>query len=231
MPLLKKTIIQVILRVTVLLVTVSCTTLPPASRPLFEDATRLIRLEVTSRSSDHKHSHPTLIRREQIEDNLRTITVEPLTSSETHQFAYTKGHRLAKSSPAFSPDTVRFLSHYLVQGLERATSLEEIVFFFTNRQPNGVTLITDGSCYWDNGQLHFLVANYRHPTVGRHEVMLARADPLKVLTTSAYDLVPGIHGKKDSIEGVGGNFSQACLSISSLNILIMTANLQRHKKE
>ncbi len=51
-----------------------------------------------------------------------------------------------------------------------------------------------GGCYIQEGRLHFQLANYRHPTIGKTEIIQTRANPLQVLSLPEYDLIPGPTG-------------------------------------
>jgi len=115
-------------------------------------------------------------------------------SSLENSFAYMAIPRLPESSPAFSPAVIAFLSKHLSQALQRATPLEEALFFIEDPQPQDTALLTSGGCYIQEGRLHFQLANYRHPTIGKTEIIQARANPLKVLSRPGYDLIPGPHG-------------------------------------
>ncbi|TFG65321.1 MAG: SHOCT domain-containing protein [Nitrospirales bacterium] len=127
---------------------------------------------------------------------LGSFTVNPRpASSLENSFAYMAVPHLPESSPAFSPAVIAFLSKHLSQALQRATPLEEALFFIEDPQPQDTALLTSGGCYIQEGRLHFQLANYRHATIGKTEIIQARANPLIVLSHPGYDLVPGPNGK------------------------------------
>lgn len=175
--------------------TLGCVATAPVSRMIFEDQHQFIRLEVTARANQLNHSHPATVSENMFTKILGSFTVNPRpASSLENSFAYMDVPRLPESSPAFSPAVTAFLSKHLSQALQRATPLEEALFFIEDPQPQDTALLTSGGCYIQEGRLHFQLANYRHPTIGKTEIIQARANPLKVLSHPGYDLIPGPNG-------------------------------------
>ena len=172
-----------------------CQPTTPVSRMTFEDQHQFVRLEVTARANQLNHSHPATLSENTFARILSSFTVNPRpASSLENNFAYMAVPRLPDSSPAFSPAVIAFLSKHLSQALQRATPLEEALFFIEDPQPQDTALLTSGGCYIQEGRLHFQLANFRHPTIGKTEIMHARANPLKVLSHPGYDLIPGPTG-------------------------------------
>lgn len=175
--------------------TLGCMATAPVSRMVYEDQHQFVRLEVTARANQLNHSHPASLSESKLGNILRSFTVSPRrASSHGNGFAYTAVPRLPESSPAFSPAVTAFLSKHLSQAIQRATPLEEALFFIEDAQPQNTALITSGGCYIQEGRLHFQLANYRHPTIGKTEIIQTRANPLQVLSQPGYDLIPGPHG-------------------------------------
>ncbi len=175
--------------------TLGCMATAPVSRTIVENQHQFVRLEVTARANQLNHSHPASLSESELSNILSSFTVNPRRhSSHGNGFAYTAVPRLPESSSAFSPAITAFLSIYLSQALQRATPLEEALFFIEDLQPQGTALITSGGCYIQEGKLHFQLANYRHPTIGMTEIIEARVNPLHVLSRPGYDLIPGPHG-------------------------------------
>lgn len=173
-----------------------CTPTVPVSRMSFEDQHQFVRLEVTARANQLNHSHPATVSENMLAKILGSFTVNPRpASSLENSFAYMAVPHLPESSPAFSPAVIAFLSKHLSQALQRATPLEEALFFIEDPQPQDTALLTSGGCYIQEGRLHFQLANYRHPTIGKTEIIQARANPLQVLSHPGYDLIPGPNGK------------------------------------
>ena len=175
--------------------TLGCAATAPVSRSIFEDQHQFVRLEVTARANQLNHSHPASLSEHDLAHILGSFTVNPRqASSHEKNFAYMAAPRLPESSPAFSPAITAFLAKHLSQALQRATPLEEALFFIEDPQPQDTALITSGGCYIQEGRLHFQLANYRHPTIGKTEIINARANPLHVLSGPGYDLIPGPNG-------------------------------------
>lgn len=175
--------------------TLGCKATAPVSRIVIEDQHQFVRLEVTARANQLNHSHPAALSENTLAKILGSFTVNPRpASSLENSFAYMAVPRLPESSPAFSPTITAFLSKHLSQALQRATPLEEALFFIEDPQPQDTALLTSGGCYIQDGRLHVQLANYRHPTIGKTEIIQARASPLKVLSHPGYDLIPGPNG-------------------------------------
>lgn len=175
--------------------TLGCMATAPVSRMVYEDQHQFVRLEVTARANQLNHSHPASVSENTLAKILGTFTVNPRpASSLENSFAYMAVPRLPESSPAFSPAVIAFLSQHLSQALQRATPLEEALFFIEDPQPQDTALLTSGGCYIQEGRLHVQLANYRHPTIGKREIIQARANPLTVLSRPRYDLIPGPNG-------------------------------------
>jgi len=175
--------------------TLGCVATAPVSRMVFEDQQQFVRLEVTARANQLNHSHPATVSENTLARLIRSFTVNPRpASSLENTFAYMDVPRLPESSPAFSPAVIAFLSQHLSHALQRATPLEEALFFIEDPQPQDTALLTSGGCYIQEGRLHFQLANYRHPTIGKTEITQTRADPLKVLSHPRYNLIPGPNG-------------------------------------
>ncbi len=167
----------------------------PLSRIVNEDQHQFVRLEITAQANQLSHSHPESLSENELGKILGSFTVSPRrTSPHGNGFAYTAVPRLPESSPAFSPAVIAFLSRHLRQAFRRATPLEEALFFIEDPQPQNTALITSGGCFTQEGRLHFQLANYRHPTIGKTEIIQVRANPLKVLSHPGYDLIPGPNG-------------------------------------
>jgi len=175
--------------------TIGCMATAPVSRMVFEDQHQFVRLEVTARANQLNHSHPASLSENMLAKILGSFTVNPRrASSQGNVFAYMAVPQLPESSPAFSPAVIAFLSQHLSQALQRATPLEEALFFIEDPQPQDTALITSGGCYVQEERLHVQLANYRHPTIGKAEIIQARANPLQVLAPPGYDLIPGPNG-------------------------------------
>ncbi len=176
--------------------TLGCRPTAPVSRMTFEDQHQFVRLEVTARANQLNHSHPATVSENTLARILGSFTVNPRpASSLENSFAYMAVPHLPESSPAFSPALIAFLSKHLNQALQRATPLEEALFFIEDPQPQDTALLTSGGCYIQDGRLHVQFANFRHPTIGKTEIIQARANPLHVLAHPGYDLIPGPNGK------------------------------------
>ena len=176
-----------------------CASTPPPNRMVVEEPTRFVRLEVTNRASQQHHSHPILIRKEEVRNILKAFIVKPRSNfTQGNKFGYMAVPQLPDSSPAFSSPQLKFLAEHLSYGLQQATPLEEVVFYLEEPQSQDTSLLTSGGAYFQDGQLHFLLANYRLPTIGQEEVFKARANPLIVLSAPGYDVMPGIQGTKQT---------------------------------
>jgi hypothetical protein len=173
----------------------SCASTPPPTRIVVEEPTRFVRLEVTNRASQHHHSHPITIRKEEVRNILKAFSVKPRSNfTQGNKFGYMNVPQLLDPSPAFSSLQLKFLAEHLSDGLQQATPLEEVVFYLEEPQSQDTFLLTSGGAFFQDGHLHVLLANFRLPTIGQEEVLKARANPLLVLSAPGYDVIPGAKG-------------------------------------
>jgi hypothetical protein len=185
-----------------LLACIGCAGTAPASRTVYEDEDRFVRLEVTSRASREGHSHPATVSQENLARLIKSMTVTPRLTSPQGPLDYAPSPKIPEGSRAFSDETAEFLSIYLSQALSKATPLEEVLFFLSATRSGHVREITSGGFYVESGSLHLLLANYRHPTFGQFEIRETQAAPLKALGQAAYELHPGSFGRTKPATGL-----------------------------
>jgi len=182
---------------------VGCASTAPASRIIYQDPNRLVRLEVIYRPEGKGHDHPVTIHGTDIAAIMRELTVSPRPVQPLRgPFAYEKGRESGEASKLFSDDNINFLSQHLAQALERSTPAEDVMFFINHSESREPSEITSGSVFVEGKELHLLFANYRHRTVGTSEIQKAQANPLEVLGSPMYDLTPGPFGKIQKSKGL-----------------------------
>ena len=193
-----------------LISSVGCVSTAPASRIIYQDANRMIRLEVVYRPEGKGHDHPVTIDGRDLAVILRELTVTPKPVQPLRgPFAYEKGRESGEASHLFTDEYINFFGQHLAQALERATLAEDVVFFHNHSEGREPSEITSGSVFVEGKHLHLLLANYRHRTVGTSEIQTAQANPLEVLGSPMYDLTPGPFGKIQEAKGLKVFFAGA----------------------
>ena len=173
------------------LLSAGCASQPVVSKVLFEDATRLTRLDVVYRTGGQEHSHPVKLRETEVATALRSIVVRPPRGLGS----FLVGQNGSQLPPALSEEMIQFLASQGVEALHQATPLEEMVFYFNQLRDDGVIHeMTSGSLYVQDGRLHLVFANYRHGTVGSIEAERVRNNPLTLVGEPLYELRPGPQG-------------------------------------
>jgi hypothetical protein len=159
----------------------SCSTSPVVSRVIVEDTNRLVRLDVTYRSGSQEHHHPANFTAAEISTLLSAIEVNPeplLPGLDYNQ----------EGEKALSKAQISFLAPHLAQAFEKATPLEEILFYWNQTRDNNIQEITSGSVFLDDENLHVLFANFRWTTSGKRHVERVKSNPLTVLGNPRYEL-------------------------------------------
>ena len=179
----------------ILLACLGCATTPPASRVVYEDEERGVRLAVNYRGSAKEHNHPATLSPSQLTAVLDAISATPHAPQPQGPFDYATRPRSSGPSALFSDEVMQFISRHVSEALQRATPLEDVEFYLSLPREKAIREISSGVFYLEDDQLHLRLANYRHPTVGEHEVNKTRAHPLTVLAKPSYEIDPGPYGK------------------------------------
>ena len=203
---------------TVIAVNPGCALGPVISKVVFEDEHRLVRLDVTYRTGGQEHSHPVTLDPDVLMAALQAMTV-------TGRGSLLSG-RLGANPPvlpqAFSEEQVQFFAPLLARALDRASPLEEIVFYVNEPRGSGIREISSGSFYVQGEDLHLILANYRYAVAGELMAEKARANPLIVLGESWYQVTAGPQGRIEpsgSWKGMTGTAPQHLVMLNIKNRL------------
>jgi len=177
----------------ILVVNPGCASGPVISKVVFEDEHRLVRLDVTYRTGGQEHSHPVTLDPSILKAALEAIEVKGRVSLLSGRLG--KGRSAA--TQAFSDEQVQLLAPLLAQAFGRASPLEEIVFYINEPRDSHIQEISSGSFYVQGEDLHLMLANYRYAVVGEMMTERARANPLRVLGESWYEVAPGPQGRME----------------------------------
>jgi len=171
-----------VLTLTLLVANAGCASVPVISKVVFEDEHRLVRLDVTYRTGGQEHSHPVTLNPDVLMAAIQAMTVKGRVSPLSGRLTTDP----PPSPQAFSDKQAQFLAPLLAQALDRASPLEEIVFYFNAPRDSGIREISSGSVYVQGDDLHLILANYRYAVAGELMTEKARANPLIVLGESWY---------------------------------------------
>ena len=172
-----------------LLFLTGCSTTPVVSHVVFEDMTRLVRVDVTYRTGKEEHSHPATVSSQEIARALQFLTYET-SSLLPVSFLQTEA-----GTSAFSQDERDFLASNAASALSRATPLEEVVFFWVHTRTNEIREVTSGSVYVQGEDLNLILANFKFTTTSPGAIDRARTNPLEVLGQPLYHVEAGETGK------------------------------------
>lgn len=192
-----------------LLCATGCAVAPAPSRVVYEDADRFVRLEVTGASTNSRRDHPATVLPAQLARILRGLHAEPRAISPQSPLGYAAPPTKSEHARAFDDETAAFLAQALSAALKKATPLEDVVFFMELTPGDRILEITSGGAYVREKELHVLLANYRHPTIGDREFREARAHPLGVLARPGYELDPRPLGKVQGPKGLAALVTEA----------------------
>jgi len=184
-----------------------CALGPVISKVVFEDEHRLVRLDVTYRTGGQEHSHPVTLDPDVLMAALQAMTVTGRGSLLSGRL----GANPSVSPQAFSEEQVQFFAPLLARALDRASPLEEIVFYVNEPRGSGIREISSGSFYVQGEDLHLILANYRYAVAGELMADKARANPLIVLGESWYEVAADARGTVESSDiwkGVTGTAPQ-----------------------
>ena len=179
-----------------------CSTGPVVSHVIVENASQMVRVDVTYRTGKAEHSHPATLSVQKLDQALQSVTVE---SSSVLPISFPKGGSEGK---AFEPKEREFLARHAVQALSRATPLEEVMFFWIHTRANNIREVTSGSLFVQDDDLHLVLANFKFTTTSQGEVDRAKRDPLDVLGQTLYFVEPGSEGRTHQATFLEKWFSQ-----------------------
>ncbi len=202
------------LALAIIAVNPGCALGPVISKVVFEDEHRLVRLDVTYRTGGQEHSHPVTLNPDVLMAALQAITVQGRGSLLSGRL----GTNPPPSPQAFSGEQVQFLGPLLAQAFDRASPLEEIVFYVNEPRGSGIREISSGSFYVQGEDLHLILANYRFAVAGELMAEKARANPLLVLGESWYRVTAGPQGRMESSDSWKGMTGAAPQHLVILNI-------------
>lgn len=183
-----------ILALAIMALTLGCASGPVISKILFEDESRLVRLDVTYRTGGQEHSHPVSLHLDALAASLEVMTVK----GRVNPLSGRLGTMPSSLTQAFSDTQVHFFAPLLAQAFERASPLEEMVFYVIEPRGSGIQEISSGSFFVQGDELHLILANYRYAVAGNLMAENVRANPLMVLGESWYNVNPGPHGRVES---------------------------------
>ena len=166
----------------------ACSMGPIVSQVVVEDATRMVRVDVTYRTGKDEHSHPAFLSVQELDRALQSVRFEP---SSLLPISIPNG---GSDGLAFGRKEREFLATPAVQALSRATPLEEVMFFWVHTRANKIREVTSGSLFVQDDDLHLTLANFKYTTTSQADVDHTKGHPLEPLGQTLYHVEPGPGG-------------------------------------
>ncbi len=167
----------------------SCTSPAMLSRMIIDEPTRMVRLEVLYRGGVLEHSHPVTLSPDTFKKMLQSISVPPnpsfLLSSGTDHNVH----------PAFHDEQIQFFSQAFATAFAKATSLEDVMFYWSEDRNPGLQNVTSGRGYMHDQEFHLIVSNYQQTTSGRRQAHQVKEEPEHMLGGHHVRLEPGAFGQ------------------------------------
>lgn len=180
---------------------IGCQSPLPPSRILVDTAHHGVRLEANARSGRSPHAHPVKVSPDQLHAVLGTLTARPIVTASQSAFRYAKSTWSSQENRHFSEQAKTVLAQTISLALAQATPFEEVLFYLIEQRDDGSSLLTSGGTFVQDRELHLLIANFQHPTVGPTEIQTMKAEPLAVLAMPRFALDPGPFGR---VQAEGG---------------------------
>lgn len=168
-----------------------------STRAVHEDPDRSVRLETRqgsgADSSAMRFAHPVLLKEEDWDRILTAISIQTRKRLLPSIGAGQGGPRAA-----FEENERRYLVRYLHEAFSMAQPDEWVVFFLSHprdqrgdlRGGPGVTEVTSGGLFVEDGRLHVVLANYRYAVTIPSLAVQILENPLRPAGEAFYELVP-----------------------------------------
>jgi hypothetical protein len=173
----------------ILLALIACAGPVPHFRPVDGSLGQYVRLE----SREGRFAHPVALKEAGWEKILREVRVQP-----HKRFLILEA---VQSGPqeAFTESQRQYLARQLTRAFAEAVPHEWVVFCLSSqrgqeghyRGGSGVTELTTGGFFVEDGQLHLVLANYRYAVSMEAVEEQIRQSPLRPAGDRLYELVPG----------------------------------------
>jgi len=167
---------------------VGCAVPHTLSRTIYEDPANFVRVEndplVFSELPHTLHSHPASIPADQMAKILAGFKVR---EHRARLHLMIAGE--AAKEPAFRDEEIRLLAPYLSEALTRVGPSERVTFYLSQPKSSIKRDITTGGIYMRDGQLHFILGNYRFPYgIPAYGMVYDRRYPTRPIAAKGFDL-------------------------------------------
>lgn len=158
------------------------------TRIVHQEETRYVRLDARyGKGQDGmalRFAHPVTSREQEWSRVLERISVKP-----RKKFLLFVA---AQDSPslAFNEMDRQYLAKYLSEAFARARPDEWVVFYLRQPRESGITEVSSGGFFVEEGLLHFVLANYRQQVSMPFIEQRIWEDPLRPAGDAFYELVP-----------------------------------------
>jgi hypothetical protein len=168
----------------------ACTNSHLVTLTIVETPSRYVRLAVDRTVRlDSGFSHPASIPPDQMSAILSGLLVIEKGAS----LPWPLGDGRSTRPSAFDREDIRFWAPLLVQALEKATREEVVTFYQSDTVSATRRDVTSGGMFVKDGQLYFILSNYRSPSqfmadIGTADTMDDRRYPLKPMAPHRFTL-------------------------------------------
>jgi hypothetical protein len=148
---------------------------------------RIVSVEDQASVADRRFDHPLTLDRHEWEAVVRGVHVQNI-----RQPLLGPSYRGA-TEQAFTDEDVLYLGAALQRAFQEATAQQRVVFALTGTSDAGLSQLTSGAWFVEQGRIHLQLANYRvtvtMPSIRRQ----IWNDPMFAQAPAFYELVPGDH--------------------------------------
>lgn len=148
---------------------------------------RIVSVEEGASGATRRFDHPLTLDRQEWETVLRSVTVQNI----RHPLLG-PSYRGA-TERAFTDEDVLYLGATLPRAFQEATAQQRVVFVLERTGEAGLSQMTSGAWFVEQGRIHLQLANYRVTVTMPSIRKQIWNDPLFVQAPAFYEPVPGEH--------------------------------------
>lgn len=155
--------------------------------------------EQSGSDRSHRFDHPLSLETTQWETVLRSVKVRSI----RRPFLGPSYH--GEAEPAFTDEEVLYLGTALQRAFQEATAQQRILFALARTSEAGLSQLTSGAWFAEQGRIHLQLANYRVTVTMPSIRKQIWNDPMFAQDGAFYEPVPGTHQAMVQTAEGGGN--------------------------